>query len=37
MQAQQKFPGNFAPYYKYYVNNNKLIALSKDGLHIYRF
>ena len=37
MQAQQKFPGNFSPYYKYYVSNNKLIALSKDGLHIYRF
>lgn len=37
MQSQQKFPGNFTPYYRYYVSNNKLIALSKEGLHIYRY
>jgi hypothetical protein len=37
IQAQQKLPGDFTPYYRYYVSNNKLIALSKDGLHIYRF
>ena len=37
MQSQQKFPGNFTPYYRYYISNNKLIALSKDGLHIYSY
>jgi hypothetical protein len=37
MQSQQKFPGNFTPYYRYYISNNKLIALSKEGLHIYRY
>lgn len=37
IQAQQKLPGNFTPYYRYYISNNKLIALSKDALHIYRY
>jgi hypothetical protein len=37
IQTQQKLPGNFTPYYKYYISNNKLIALSKDALHIYRY
>ena len=37
MQSEQKFPGNFAPYYRYYISNNKLIALSKEGLHIYGY
>ncbi len=37
MQSQQKFPGNFTPYYRYYVSNSKLIALSKGGLYIYRY
>ena len=37
MESQQKFPGNFAPYYRYHISNNKLIALSKDGLHIYSY
>ena len=37
LQSQQKFPGNFTPYYRYYINNNRLIALSKDALHIYRY
>lgn len=36
-QAQHKFPGNFSPYYRYHISNNKLIALSKDALHIYRY
>ena len=37
IQSQQKFPGNFTPYYRYYISNNKLAALSKEGLHIYRY
>ena len=37
IQSQQKFPGNFTPYYRYYISNNKLVALSKDGLHIYSY
>lgn len=37
MRSEQKFPVNFAPYYRYYLANNKLIALSKDGLYIYRY
>ena len=37
IQSQQKFPGNFTPYYRYAISNNKLIALSKDALHIYRY
>jgi hypothetical protein len=37
IQSQQKFPGNFTPYYRYYISNNKLIALSNEGLHIYRY
>ena len=37
MQSEQKIPGSFTPYYRYYISNNKLIALSKDGLHIYGY
>ncbi len=37
IQSQQKFPGNFTPYYRYYLRNNKLIALSKESLDIYRY
>lgn len=37
LQRQQQFPGNFSPYYRYTISNNKLIALSKSGLHIYRY
>lgn len=37
IQSQQNFPGNFTPYYRFYVRNNKLMALSKEGLHIYRY
>ena len=37
MESQQKFPGTFATYYRYHISNNKLIALSKDGLHIYSY
>lgn len=37
MQSEQKFPGNFTPYYRYYISNNKLVALSKDGLYIYSY
>jgi hypothetical protein len=37
LQSQQKFPGNFTPYYRYSISNNKLIALSKDAMHIYRY
>lgn len=37
LQSQQKFPGNFTPYYRYNISNNKLLALSKEGLHIYRY
>lgn len=37
IQSQQKFPGNFSPYYRYYIRNNKLIALSKESLDIYRY
>ena len=37
MQTQKKFPGNFTPYYRYNISNNKLVALSKDGLHIYNY
>jgi hypothetical protein len=37
MQSEQKFPGNFTPYYHYSISNNKLIALSKEGIHIYRY
>jgi hypothetical protein len=37
LQSAQKFPGNFTPYYQYHISNNKLLALSKEGLHIYRY
>ncbi len=37
LQSEQEFPGNFNPYYRYYLANNKLMALSKAGLYIYRF
>ena len=37
IQSEQKFPGSFAPYYRYYLRNNKLIALSKESLDIYRY
>jgi hypothetical protein len=37
LQAQQKFPGNFTPYYSYHVSNNRLLALAKEGLFIYGF
>lgn len=37
MQSQQKFPGNFKPYYSYHLSHNKLIALSKENMHIYRY
>lgn len=37
IQSQQKLPGNFAPYYRYSISNNKLIALSKGAMHIYRY
>lgn len=37
IQSQQNLPGNFAPYYHYSISNNKVIALSKDGMHIYRY
>jgi hypothetical protein len=37
IQSQQKFPGNFTPYYRYYISNNKLVALSKEGLYIYSY
>jgi hypothetical protein len=37
LQSQQKFPGSFTPYYRYFISNNKLIAVSKDAMHIYRY
>lgn len=37
LQSAQKFPGDFTPYYQYHISNNKLLALSKEGLHIYRY
>jgi hypothetical protein len=37
IQYQHKFPGDFTPYYRYSISNNKLIALSKQGLSIYRY
>jgi hypothetical protein len=37
LQSTQKFPGNFTPYYQYTISNNKLLALSGQGLHIYRY
>ena len=37
IQSQHKFPGDFTPYYRYSISNNKLIALSKQGLSIYRY
>lgn len=37
LQSHHKFPGNFAPYYRYYISNNKLGAFSKEGFHIYRY
>jgi hypothetical protein len=37
LQYQHNFPGDFTPYYRYSISNNKLIALSKKGLSIYRY
>lgn len=37
LQSEQEFPGSFTPFYRYYLTNNKLIALSKEGLYIYRY
>jgi hypothetical protein len=37
IQSQQNLPGSFTPYYRYSISNNKLIALSKDAMHIYRY
>lgn len=37
LQSEETFPGNFTPYYRYYLTNNKLVALSKEGLYIYRY
>lgn len=36
LQSEKKFPGDFTPYYNYRINNNRLLALSKEGLFIYR-
>ncbi len=37
LQSQHIFPGDFTPYFRYNISNNKLLALSKQGLHIYRY
>jgi hypothetical protein len=37
LQSEQKFPGHFTPYYRYFIRNNKLVAISKEGLFIYRY
>lgn len=36
LESQYKFPGSFTPYYRYTISNNKLVALSKAGVYIYR-
>lgn len=37
LEAEEIFPGNFSPYYRYNLTHNKLLALSKEGLYIYRY
>lgn len=37
LQSEQKLPGHFTPYYRYSISNNKLVAISKEGLFIYQY
>lgn len=37
LQSEQKLPGYFVSYYRYFLSHNRLLALSKEGLHIYRY
>ena len=37
LQSEQKLPGSFTSYYRYFISHNRLLALSKEGLFIYRY